>query len=72
MSNFTLTGDGKDWARKIMVRIDYGYKVGHYAAWCAREALKLPHPEQRHRLSFDARGRVRTASDASDQQALAA
>jgi hypothetical protein len=51
MTQFALHGDAKDWARKIMTKLDYGQKVSPYAAWCARSALGVPEPIPAHKRS---------------------
>lgn len=58
MSESEQKTDGRDWARKIMTRIEYGQKVSSYAQRCARQALGLPEPLSQHRSHFDTNGRV--------------
>lgn len=44
MSEFDDTGDGRDWARRIMRRYGAGEKINPYPLNLAREVLHLPTP----------------------------
>ena len=46
--------DGKNWARLILNRMEYGRKYCHYSVRLAHEVLGLPVPEPVKRLHVDA------------------
>lgn len=52
--------DGKNWARLIINRMEFGRKYCNYSQRSARDVLGLPDPapEPAQRLRFDQDGRV--------------
>lgn len=52
------TDDGKNWARLIINRIEYGRKYCSYSRRLAHEVLSTPLPEPAKRLHLDANGCV--------------
>ena len=60
--------DGKNWARLILNRMEYGRKYCHYSVRLAHEVLGLPVPEPVKRLHVDATGRVQRYDPAPERE----
>lgn len=60
--------DGKNWARLIINRIEYGRKYCSYSRRLAHEVLALPMPEPVKRQHGDASGRVQRYDVAPERE----
>lgn len=66
--------DGKNWARLIINRMDYGRKYCSYSQRIAREVLRLPQPEPKPHLHLGRDGRVQRMApelDSADEPEFA-
>lgn len=66
MIQIPTADDGKNWARLILNRIEYGRKYCSYSRRLAHEVLGFPLPEQVKRLHLDANGRVQRTQSQPD------
>lgn len=68
MITIPATDDGKNWARLIVNRMEYGRKYCHYARRLSHEVLGLPMPEPVKRPHGDATGRVQRYEVAPERE----